>query len=128
MIDLRPTVVFADDSVPMLEAACSILRPKYNVVKLVTNGQEAVRWVMELSPDLAVFDICMPDMDGFAAARLLNQAGSRTRVLFLTEIEDEDYIQEARLISYGYVLKRRLASDLVAALASATTGLFFLSR
>lgn len=128
MIDLRPTVVFADDSLPMLEAACAILRPTYNVVKLATNGQEAVRWVMELHPDLAVLDICMPDMDGFAVARTLNQAGSSTRILFLTEIEDEDYIREARHISYGYVLKRRLASDLVAALASATTGSFFLSR
>jgi len=67
-------------------------------------------------------------MDGLAAARALHQAGSSTRILFLTEIEDEDYLQEARLIAYGYVLKRRLASDLVAALASAKTGDFFLSR
>lgn len=128
MIDLRPTVVFADDHLSMLEAACALLEPAYNVVKLTTSGREAVQWVMKLRPDLAVLDICMPDLDGLAAARALNRAGTNTRILFLTEIEDEDYIREARLLAYGYVLKRRLACDLVAALASASSGSFFLSR
>lgn len=128
MIDWRPTVVFADDNLKMLGAACALLEPTYNVVKLATGGKEAVRWVMKLQPDLAVLDICMPDMNGLAAARTLNQAGTKTRILFLTEIEDEDYIREARLIAYGYVLKRRLACDLVPALASASAGSFFLSQ
>jgi len=112
----------------MLGIACALLEPTYNVVKFATSGREAVRWVIELRPDFAVLDICMPDMDGFAAARSLNQAGTSTRILFLTEIEDEDYVREARLIAHGYVLKRRMACDLVPALASATAGSFFLSH
>jgi DNA-binding NarL/FixJ family response regulator len=128
LIDSRPTVVFADDHLPVLEAARALLQPTYNITKLTTNGKEAVQWVIKLRPDLAVFDICMPDMDGFSAARALSQAGIKTRILFLTEIEDEDYIREARLLSYGYVLKRRMACDLIPALASASSGSFFLSR
>jgi len=128
LIDSRPTVVFADDHLPVLEAARVLLQPIYNVTKLTTSGRAAVEWVIKLRPDLAVFDICMPDMDGFSAARELNHAGMNTRILFLTEIEDEDYIQEARLLSYGYVLKRRMACDLIPALISASSGSFFLSR
>ncbi len=127
MSDSRPTVVFADDHLLTLEAACALLKFGYNVVKVTTSGKEAVQWVMKLHPDLAVFDICMPDMDGLAAARALNQIGTNTRILFLGETEDEDYIREARHLAYGYVLKRRLACDLVPALASAASGSFFLS-
>jgi DNA-binding NarL/FixJ family response regulator len=126
--DLRQTVVFADDHLGILEAACALLQPAYNVVGLPTGGKEAVQWIMKLRPDLAVLDICMPDIDGFAAARTLNLAGTRTRILFVTEIEDEDYIREARVLAYGFVLKRRLALDLVPALSSASVGMFYLSE
>lgn len=128
MLDSRHTVVFADDHLPMLQAACALLEPTYNVVRSTTSGKEAVQWVIKLRPDLAVLDICMPDLDGLAAARELNRAGMNTRILFLAEMEDEDYVREARLLAYGYVLKRRLACDLLPALASAASGSFFLSR
>jgi DNA-binding NarL/FixJ family response regulator len=128
VIDCRPTVVFADDSHLMLEAACALLQPMYNVVKLATSGKEAVWWVMKLRPDLAVLDICLPEIDGIAAARQLIEAGTSTRIVLISPINDEDYIHEARHIAHGYVLKRRLASDLVPALASAAAGSFFLSQ
>src|SRR5271154_3376353 len=128
LVDCRPTVVFADDSLIMLEAACALLRPTHNVVKLVTDGKEAVLWVMKLRPDLAVLDICLPEIDGIAAARKLNEAGTSTRVILIAPIKDEDYICEARLVAHGFVLKRRLASDLIPALASAAAGSFFLSQ
>lgn len=112
----------------MLEAACALLRPTHNVVRLATDGKEAVLWVMKLQPDIAVLDICLPEIDGIAAARMLNEAGTSTRVVLIAPIKDEDYIHAARRIAHGYVLKRRLANDLVPALASAAAGLFFLSQ
>jgi DNA-binding NarL/FixJ family response regulator len=126
--DSRQTVVFADDYPPMLQAAYALLQPTYNIIKLASSGEEAVLWIMKLRPDFAVLDICMPDINGFAAAKTLNQAGANTRIVFLGEIEDEDYVREARLLAYGYVLKRRLACDLVPALVSANVGSFFLSQ
>ncbi len=128
MTDSRPTIVFADDHLPMLEAARALLHPSYNVAKWTTSGKEAVQWILKLRPDFAILDICMADMDGFTAARALSQAGSKTRILLLTEVEDEDYIDEARLLAHGYVLKRRLACDLIPALVSASAGFFFLSK
>jgi DNA-binding NarL/FixJ family response regulator len=128
LTDYRPTVVFADDNIRVTEAACTILGSAYEIVRVVADGEEAVRWIRELEPDFAVLDISMPKVDGITVARQLRQAGSSTRVVFVTLIEDDDYMEEARLVGHGYVLKRRLAFDLLIALASARDGSFFCSQ
>jgi DNA-binding NarL/FixJ family response regulator len=124
----RPTVIFADDNHKVIEIACTLLSATYTVVRVAVDGEEAVRSIWELRPDFAVLDISMPKIDGIRVARQLRQAGLCTRVVFLTLIDDEDYLQEAQSISYGYVLKRRLTLDLLSALASARDGLFYCSR
>jgi DNA-binding NarL/FixJ family response regulator len=128
LTDYRPTVVFADDNIGVTEAACTLLSTAYDIVRVAANGEEAVRWIRELEPDFAVLDISMPKVDGITVARQLRQAGSSTRVVFVTLIDDHDYIEEARLVGHGYVLKRRLAFDLLIALASAWDGSFFCSQ
>ena len=128
MTDDRPTVVFADDNVKVTEVACSLLNSAYEIVKVATDGEEAVRWILELEPDLAILDISMPKIDGITVARQLRRANSSTLVVFLTLIDDVDYVQVARSIGHGYVLKRRLSFDLLTALASARHGMFFCSQ
>jgi DNA-binding NarL/FixJ family response regulator len=124
----RPTVVFADDNLKVIDIACALLSATYRIVKVAVDGEEAVRCIRELKPDFAVLYISMPKMDGIKVARQLQLAGLSTRVIFVTVIEDEDYLQEAQLVGYGYVLKRRLTLDLLRALASARDGLFYSSR
>jgi DNA-binding NarL/FixJ family response regulator len=128
LIDDRPTVVFADDNHKVAETACALLSSTYKVVKVAADGEDAVRWICELEPDFAILDISMPKMDGIRVARRLRQAGISTRVVFVTLIDDEDYMQAAKLVGHGYVLKRRLSFDLLQALASARAGSFFCSR
>jgi DNA-binding NarL/FixJ family response regulator len=124
----RPTLVFADDNRQVIDAACTILGMEYNVLKVAVDGEDAVRWISELKPDFAVLDISMPKLDGIGVARLLRQTGIATRVVFVSLIQDDDFLHEAQLVGHGYVLKRRLASDLLPALASARHGLFFCSH
>jgi DNA-binding NarL/FixJ family response regulator len=128
LTNFRPTVVFADDNIRVTEAACALLSSAYEIVRVASDGEEAVRWIRELEPDFAVLDISMPKIDGITVARKLKQSGSSTRVVFVTVIDDEDYMQEARLVGHGYVLKHRLALDLFIALAWARDGSFFCSR
>jgi DNA-binding NarL/FixJ family response regulator len=125
VIDHRPTIVLADSSLKVLSAACALIEPSYSVLKMTTMAEEAVSWAMKLSPDLAVIEICMPKMSGIAAARMLNLAGIRTRIVLTADIPDDDYLREARAVALGYVLKRRLAIDLVPALEAAVQGLGF---
>ncbi len=124
----RPTLVFADDNLRATEVACTLLSSAYEIVRVAADGEEAVRWIRELEPDFAVLDISMPKIDGITVARKLKQSGSITRVVFVTVIDDEDYVQEARLVGHGYVLKRRIAVDLLIALACARDGSFYCSQ
>ncbi len=126
--DSRPTLVFADDNLKVTEVACALLNPAYEVVKVAADGEEAIRSILELEPDVAVLDISMPKMDGITVARQLRQANSSTLIVFLTLITDDDYVRVARSIGHGYVLKRRLSSDLLTALTSARDGSFFCSQ
>jgi DNA-binding NarL/FixJ family response regulator len=128
LTDARPTLVFADDNLKVTEAACALLNSTYNIVKVAVDGEEAVQSICELEPEFAVLDISMPKMSGIRVAQQVRKAGMNTLVVFVTVIDDEDYMQLARLYGHGYVLKRRLSFDLLAALASARDGVFFCSR
>ena len=128
MTNNKLTVVFADDNLKVTEIACTLLSSTYEIVRVAADGEDAVRWIKELEPDFAVLDISMPKMDGITVARMLRKAGSNTRIVFVTLIDDEDYMEEARQVGHGYVLKRRLSFDLLIAMAHARDGLFFCSH
>jgi DNA-binding NarL/FixJ family response regulator len=128
LTDERPTIVFADDNVRVAAIACSLLDSAYRIVGVAVDGEEASRCIHELKPDFAILDISMPKLDGLTVARALHKSGSNTLVVFVTLIDDEDYMREARLVAHGYVLKRRLTFDLLTALSSAREGLFFCSH
>ena len=71
-----------------------------------------------LDPDLIVLDISMPGLDGFEAARRLKRGGCRSKVVFLTVWEDADFAREAMALGADrYVVKSRLASDLIPAIS-----------
>jgi DNA-binding NarL/FixJ family response regulator len=124
----RPRILLADDHVGMLANASDILREQFEVVGAVTDGRAAVSAALELMPDLVVLDIGMPEMGGFDAARELRRSGSNAKVVFLTIQQDEEYVAAA-LDSGGlaYVLKFRMYSDLVEAIAAALAGGIFIS-
>src|SRR5271156_418630 len=67
----RPTVIFADDNLKVIEIACTLLSAAYTVIRVAVDGEEAVRSICELKPDFAVLDISMPKIDGIRVARQL---------------------------------------------------------
>ena len=71
----------------MLDAA---LRHSGFDVHPVASGRAALDAVEEVSPDLVVLDVMLPDLDGFEVCRRLRDAGNRTPVLFLTARDGTD--------------------------------------
>ena len=69
----------------------------------------------------------MPDMTGLEVARRLRESGSSARVVFLTIHAEDEIAREAKALGIGYVLKPRLASDLMPAIAEALAGRPFVS-
>jgi DNA-binding NarL/FixJ family response regulator len=70
----------------------------------------------------------MPILDGIETANKLKESGSKAKVIFLTVHEDSDFLQAAlKTGASGYVLKRRMASDLHRAVKEALAGRIFIS-
>lgn len=123
----RATVLCVDDDASMTLRVRATLSDTYDIVATASDGVEALEQALKLRPDFAILDISMPRMDGLAVARHMRRADCPTKIIFLTLIQDDDYIEIARKIGDGYVLKKKLTTDLVAALQSAAHGKFYCS-
>ena len=118
-----PRVLLVDDNEKTLVRAKSVLSAGCEVVGTVTNGQAALDAAASLNPDVVVLDISMPGMTGFELAKRLREAGSTAQLVFLTVHEEEELILAAKNAgAIGYVVKRRLASDLEMAVREARAG------
>jgi len=121
-------VLLVDDSDSMIQRAAAVLAPECVVVGTAHNGTEALNAVGTLQPDVVVLDISMPGMTGLEVASTLRHQKSSAAVVFLTVHDDRDFVVAAQEAGgTGYVVKRRLASDLMVAVQEARAGRSFVS-
>ena len=124
----RLTVLLADDHEDFLAVAARHLKPHFEVIKAVGDGQALLDQAARLEPDIVVLDISMPVLNGIEAAKKLRATGSLARIVFLTMHADPDYVRAALATgALGYVLKSRLASDLLSSMREALAGRLFVS-
>ena len=121
-------VLLVDDNGEMLTDLRDELSAEFEIAGTADNGEEAIREVLRLDPDVIVLDITMPVMNGLQVASSLRDMHRRTKILFLTIHEEPEYISAAFSVgALGYVTKRRLASDLALAIREVSVGRNFLS-
>ena len=109
---LSPRILLADDQEEVLFLIAHLLEGEFHVIGTAENGKRALELATTLFPDVIVLDICMPELNGIAAAERLREAGSVSKVVFLTGAEDADFVDAA--LSAGalaYVLKRSASVD-----------------
>lgn len=122
-------VVLADDHQALVESVRRVLADEVEVLRVAENGSDAVDAVLTLDPDILVIDISMPVLDGLQAARQLRKANCRTKILFLTIHEDQDFVAAALSAgAAGYVTKARLSTDLIPAILEVMQGHAFVSE
>jgi DNA-binding NarL/FixJ family response regulator len=125
----RTRILLADDHAELLLMAERIVEsdPQFEIVETFTNGQAVVDQAARLNPDVAVLDITMPGLNGIEVARRLAKLG--VKVVFLTVHDDADYLRSALSTgAVGYVVKDRLATDLLPAVREAVAGRQFVSH
>ncbi len=122
-------IVLADDHVLVRQGLKSLLeREGFQVVGEASDGQEALRQVESLQPDIAVMDISMPTLNGLNAAREMSRSSPKTKTILLTQHDESQYISEALDAGVkGYVLKNQVASDLLLAIRQVSRGQVYLS-
>ena len=124
----RPRVLLADDHPAMLALTAAALAGECLVVGSVGDGRALLAEAERLRPDVIVLDITMPRLDGIEAARQLRGSQWPARLVFLTVYEDADFAQAALDAGgLGFVVKARLASDLLPAIRAALADRRFIS-
>ena len=112
-------VVAEDEALIRLDLVETLAEEGYDVVGEAADGDEAIRLVRELRPDVAVLDIKMPGTDGLAAARNIIAEGL-SAVVILTAFSQRELIDQARDAgALAYVVKPFERNDLVPAIEMA---------
>lgn len=123
MTDIR--VVVADDH-PIVRAGLTALLsslPGVEVVGVAATGRGAVKEIVMTRPDVAVLDLQMPDLDGFAATRELARAAPAVAVLVLTMFDDDDSVFAAmRAGARGYLVKGAEQEEIARAIRAVASG------
>ncbi len=92
------------------------------------DGQAALDSIEEHRPQVAVLDIDMPGIDGFAVVREMQRRRIETEVVFLTMLDEEETFQAAMDLNVrGYVLKDSAADEIVSAIKAVAKNRSFLS-
>ena len=90
-------------------------QPDMTVVGIASTGQEAVRRASELSPDVILMDIHLPDIDGVHASWLIASKNPNSSVIVVSSEERTEYMQRAMVAgAQGYVLKPIRDADEIA--------------
>jgi DNA-binding NarL/FixJ family response regulator len=101
---------------------------EFEVVATAENGKQAVDAVLRLDADVLVIDIAMPVLDGLQAAKQLHKLNCQVCIVILTMHEDQEFVTAAFAVgACAYVIKSRLATDLVRAIREAMLGHIFVS-
>jgi CheY-like chemotaxis protein len=94
----------------------------------VSDGLEAVQKTQELKPDLILMDIGLPKLSGIEAARRIRQVSPNSKIIFLSQDNSLDVVQEAFSTgALAYVHKARAGSDLLPAVEAVLRGERFAS-
>ena len=118
-------VLIADDHA-ILRSGLKMLvnaQSDMEVVAEAPDGTQAVQAARESKPDVALMDLTMPAVGGMAAIRQIMQDFRETRVLVLTMHSDPAYLRSALAAgASGYVLKRSVDAELLAAIRAVHRG------
>ena len=105
-----------------------LLDVDFDVVGTASDGTGAVEAARLLSPEIIVMDISMPGLSGIDAMAQIKGTQDYIKVVFLTVHDDLDFVRASLDAGgCGYVVKSRLATDLLAAIRRASEGQIFIS-
>jgi DNA-binding NarL/FixJ family response regulator len=93
--------------------------PEWKIISEASDGQEAVQEASKLQPDIVVLDIALPRLNGIEAAKIIRQKSPKTRIVFLTQDNDNDIMKAALGVGQTtYVPKAKAVTRLCHAIAA----------
>lgn len=118
-------IVLADDHRLVREGLRELIdrQPDMKVVAEAEDGRTAVRLAKELSPDVVLMAITMPDMNGIEATRRMTAEAPVVKVIGVSMHSDRRFVTEMlRAGASGYLLKDRASEELAGAVRTVIAG------
>ncbi len=101
-------IVLADDHKILREGICSLVKgfPDMEVIGEAADGRTVLTLVKNLSPDIVIMDISMPDLNGIDATRRITAEHPKVKVIALSMHYDKQFVSEIfKAGASGYLLK-----------------------
>lgn len=124
------TILLADDHPIVRQGLRQAIEldPRLRVIAEAGDGDEALRLLRALQPQIAVLDIDMPHLDGVAVARAARDEQLSSDIIFLTVYREERFFNHALELGVrGYVLKDSAVTDIVSGIHAVAAGQYFTS-
>jgi two-component system, NarL family, response regulator DegU len=117
-------VLLADDHRMLREGLRrSLTEEGFEILGEAENGEQAVAMAAELSPDIVLMDVSMPEMDGVEATQIIRQETPNVQVIMLTMHADKEVLAEAiRAGASGYLVKDCSTEEVAEAIRLAISG------
>jgi len=115
---MKTRILIADDHEVVRRGLCTLLQTHegWEICGEAKDGREAVEMAKQMSPDVAILDVSMPNLSGLAATRQLVKYNPNQKVIILTITDSDEVIREALDAgARGFVLKSDAVRDLVSA-------------
>lgn len=124
-MNAETTIVVADDHAIFRDGLTQLIQrqPGFRVVAGADNGRVALELIATHAPDVAVLDLDMPELDGFAVARRARELQLRSRLVILTMHTDELHLRQAIDLGVrGYVIKDNAAAEVIQCIKAVAAG------
>ncbi len=118
-------IFVADDHPLFLKGLKDTLEDEadFEIIGSAINGQEALKKIELLHPDIATLDLDMPLLSGIEVAKILLKSHKNIKIIILSMHKDPDIIRAAMALGiHGYVFKDDAVNDLVNAIRAISFG------
>lgn len=123
-------VILADDHKIVRDGLRTLLQkyPDIEVIGEAEDGRATVELTKQLSPDVVIMDIAMPDMNGIEATRRITEEKPAVRVVALSMHSDKRFVSEMlKAGASAYLLKHSAFEELVTAIMTVRENRMYLS-
>jgi DNA-binding NarL/FixJ family response regulator len=129
-MDAEIRLVIADDHPIVRQGLRQTIEasPGLRVLAEAGDWQAALERIRELRPDIALLDVDMPKLHGFAVARAMRDERLPVEIVFLTVHSEPEFFKKAlELEAKGYVLKDCAVTDIVSCIRAVAAGQHYTS-